>query len=370
MIEAKIASFTATCFKLMPDVRSSRVVGRTIRVRSGPAVLVLASFISGAALLSHTYASAPPFREKKHSARQTALSPSAAKGAKQESVSHSSQAESKVKVVMLGTGTPLADPDRWGPSVAIVVNDASYIVDCGPGVVRRAAAAARMGIAALRPANLRKLFITHLHSDHTLGYPDIILSPAVLHRDVPLEVYGPPGVKAMTDHILEAYEEDIRLRIDGLERGNPAGYKVNVHEVGPGSVYKDENVNVSAFPVKHGSWKYALGYKFQTPSRTIVISGDTSPAGSVAQACDGCDILIHEVYCKAGFDKLGGPAKDYHSHFHTSTVELAGIAEEARPGLLVLYHELFFGCSQEDIVKEVSGAYKGKVVSAHDLDVF
>ena len=278
--------------------------------------------------------------------------------------------DSMAKVVILGTGTPIADPARSGPSVAIVVNGTSYIVDCGAGVVRRASAAARAGIPALRPGNLRTLFVTHLHSDHTLGYPDIILTPAVLHRDAPLEVYGPPGIKAMTDHILEAYQEDINLRINGLEHGNPAGYKVNVHEIRAGIAYKDKNVTVTAFPVKHGSWQYAFGYRFETAHRTIVISGDTSPADSVAEACNGCDVLFHEVYCKAGFDKLPPIDQEYHSHFHTSTVELARVADKAKPGLLVLYHQLFFGCSEDDLLKEVTSGYKGRVASAHDLEVF
>ena len=95
--------------------------------------------------------------------------------------------------MLLGTGTPNAEPDRSGPSVAIVVGDTPYIVDCGPGVVRRATAAQAAGIEALEPKKLTRLFLTHLHSDHTAGYPDLVLTPWVLEREQPLEVYGPPG---------------------------------------------------------------------------------------------------------------------------------------------------------------------------------
>src|SRR6478735_5082645 len=128
--------------------------------------------------------------------------------------------KSKTKLVLLGTGTPFADPERSGPSVAIVVNNTSYVIDCGPGVVRRASAAVTKGIKGLEAAQLRKLFITHLHSDHTTGYADFIFTPAVLDRNVPLEVYGPKGLQAMTTHILQAYQEDMEIRIDGLEKGN------------------------------------------------------------------------------------------------------------------------------------------------------
>ncbi|MBI3834339.1 MAG: MBL fold metallo-hydrolase [Planctomycetes bacterium] len=124
----------------------------------------------------------------------------------------------RTRVVLLGTGTPNADPEHSGPAVAIVVDDTAYLVDCGPGVVRRAAAAYEKGIAALEPSKLRLLYVSHLHSDHTVGLPDLLLTPWVLGRDAPLVVYGPVGIKNMTDHIEQAYEEDIHMRIDGLER--------------------------------------------------------------------------------------------------------------------------------------------------------
>lgn len=137
-------------------------------------------------------------------------------------------------LVMLGTGTPNADPDRSGPAVAVVRAGRSYLIDAGPGVVRRAAAAAALHAdSALQPRNLRTLFLTHLHSDHTVGLPDLILSAWTLERDVPLEVYGPPGTQAMVDHLLAAYAADIRNRIDGLEPANPTGYQVRVHEIAP-----------------------------------------------------------------------------------------------------------------------------------------
>src|SRR5215467_4792480 len=163
------------------------------------------------------------------------------------------------RVVLLGTGTPIADPRRSGPALAIVINGSSYLVDAGPGVVRRAnAAAIQDSIPALRAANLQRVFITHLHSDHTLGLPDLMLTPAVLHRQGPLTVYGPPGTRAMVANLLRAYREDIDLRIHGLERGDSAAYRIIVHEIAPGVVYRDSNVTVRAFRVPHGSWKYAF----------------------------------------------------------------------------------------------------------------
>jgi hypothetical protein len=177
---------------------------------------------------------------------------------------NTSFAQTRTQVVVLGTGTPVADPDRSGPAVALVVNDRAYLVDCGPGVVRRAAAAERNGIKALHVQNITTVFFTHLHSDHTLGYPDLILSPWVLGRTEPLAAYGPKGLQDMTDNIEKAWRKDIDVRRNGLEHANATGYKVNVHEISPGVVFQDANVKVTAFLVKHGSCDTAFGYRFDT----------------------------------------------------------------------------------------------------------
>jgi ribonuclease BN (tRNA processing enzyme) len=274
------------------------------------------------------------------------------------------------QLVLLGTVTPNADPDRFGPAVAVVVDDTPYLVDFGPGVVRRAAAAHRNGVAGLEVAKLRTAFLTHLHSDHTTGYPDLIFTPWVLERDVPLKVFGPSGLLEMTQHIQSAYRQDTELRLNGLEPINTEGWKVEVTEIEPGVVYQDKRVRVTAFPVRHGSWRQAFGYRFETADKTIVISGDAAPSESVVEACQGCDIMVHEVYSTAGFARREPVWQQYHSRFHTSSRELAEIATRARPGLLVLYHQLYWGTSDADLLAEVKQYYDGKVVSGADLDVF
>jgi ribonuclease BN (tRNA processing enzyme) len=273
-------------------------------------------------------------------------------------------------LVLLGTGTPNAEPDRSGAAVAVVVDGTPYLVDAGPGIVRRATAARDKGIGGLRPSNLGHVFITHLHSDHTLGLPDLIFTPWVLGRNRPLELYGPPGAANMVTHLLAAYDADVRVRLEGLEPANPDGYKVNVHEIVPGLVYEDANVRVTAFPVTHGSWDYAFGYRFETADRVIVISGDAVPSESVVEQCGGCDILVHEVYSQAGFERRDPVWQRYHANSHTSTVQLAALAARARPALLVLYHQLYWGVSDEELLAEIKIGYDGAVVSGRDLDVF
>jgi len=253
--------------------------------------------------------------------------------------------------------------------VAIVVDGSPYLVDFGPGVVRRAAAAVEAGIAGLAVERLNRAFLTHLHSDHTVGYPDLILTPWVLERAEPLCVYGPPGLAEMTDHIQAAYQQDIRERIEGLEPANERGYQTITHEIEPGRIYQDKNVAVDAFPVQHGSWT-AFGYRFQTPDRTIVISGDTAPTRAVVEQSRGCDILLHEVYPVARFESLPQEWQRYHASVHTSTHELAQIAAEAQPGLLVLYHQLYWGASDLELLDEIAEYYAGPVLSGRDLGVY
>jgi ribonuclease BN (tRNA processing enzyme) len=274
-------------------------------------------------------------------------------------------------VVMLGTGTPNADPDRSGPSLAIVRGQQAYLVDAGPGVVRRAAAAAGKGVTALDAKRLRIVFLTHLHSDHTIGLPDLILTPWVLERTEPLEVYGPPGTRDMVKHLLAAYKADIRNRLDGLEPANATGYKVNVHEVKDGFVYRDSGIVIRAFEVPHGDWVHAFGYRFETADRSIVVSGDTRSSDAVVRACNGCDVLLHEVYSAERFVTRPPEWQAYHARAHTSTKELAALATRARPKLLVLYHQLYWGTADEPLVNEVRTAgYSGRVVSAQDLGVY
>ncbi|MEZ4771240.1 MAG: MBL fold metallo-hydrolase [Caldilineales bacterium] len=272
-------------------------------------------------------------------------------------------------VVLLGTGTPNADSARSGPAVALVVNDRAYLVDFGPGVVRRAAAAAERGIDALAPERIEVAFLTHLHSDHTAGFPDLILTPWVLGRSVPLKVYGPRGLHGMTRHLIAAYEADIRERIDGLERANETGWQVEAHEIAAGTVYIDDLVRVEALPANHGSWP-AFSYRFTTADRTIVVSGDTAPHDRMLANYTGCDVLVHEVYSTAGFARRPAQWQRYHSAVHTSTLDLARIAAAVHPGLLVLYHQLFWGETPDGLLAEIATLYDGPVVSANDLDVF
>jgi ribonuclease BN (tRNA processing enzyme) len=288
------------------------------------------------------------------------------------------QARTTTQIVMLGTGAPGPDPVRSGPATAIVVNGTPYLIDFGPGVVRRAAAAYQKGVVAFGAGvnNLQTVFLTHLHADHTAGYPDLILTPWIMGRKAPLEVYGPKGIKAMTKHVLKAWELDIANRVDGMERGASSGCRVNAHEIDAGPIYTDANIRVTAFPVNHGEMDNAFGFRFETADRTIVISGDTAPTAAIVENCNGCDVLIHEAYSQQTYGRVSRKWQAYRRKYHTSSKELAELAKQVNPGLLVLYHRANPGGgiavpNPEDVLlDEIRQLYKGTVVTGHDLDVF
>jgi ribonuclease Z len=273
------------------------------------------------------------------------------------------------RVVLLGTGNPGLDPERSGPATAIVVNGRAYLVDFGPGVVRRAAAAFRTkGVEALDPVKVTVAFVTHLHSDHTVGYPDLIFSPWTVGRRVPLEVYGPRGLKGMTDHILAAYKVDIETRTNpsGNQREFPQGHRVNAHEIEAGVVYKDANVTVTAFRTQHAMESF--GYRFETADRSIVISGDTNPTQATIDACRGCDVLIHEAHTPAWLATRPAMFQQFSERFHTTTPQLAELAKAAKPRLLILYH--YNGVSYEELVSDMLSRYPAAFVIGRDLDVY
>lgn len=270
-------------------------------------------------------------------------------------------------LVMLGTGMPRPDPACSGPATAIVHDGRAFLFDAGAGVMRRMAAA---GLSYRGP---EAAFLTHLHSDHTLGLPDLILTTWVMGRRGKLALYGPAGLKKMVRNILAAWKEDIQVRIEGLERQTRTGYKVDAREIDTGVVYDKDGVKVTAIPVQHGCWKQAFGFRIDTPDRSIVISGDTRPTQAIVEAARGVDVLVHEVYPQSQAMpeiRIGGEVwPSYMREFHTSDLELGVVAALAQPKLLVLHHIVRRAEDDAGLLAAIrAGGYKGPVVVARDLD--
>lgn len=275
---------------------------------------------------------------------------------------------SGTQVVLLGTGMPRPDPAASGPATAVTVGEKVFLFDAGAGVMRR------INGAGLPINGVTALFVTHLHSDHTLGYPDLIFTSWVMGRKTPLQAYGPPGLQRMTDHLLAAYSEDIAIRVDGLERGVPDGFKVDVHEIAPGVVFDRDGVRVTAIRVPHGSWKAAYGFRIDTPDRSVVISGDTAYSEELIAQARGCDVLIHEIYPESKAQPEKRPGGEfwplYLRAFHTSDFDVGRVAAQVQPKLLILHHVVSrLGATDDEMIAAIRrGGYAGPVVFGRDLE--
>jgi ribonuclease Z len=288
------------------------------------------------------------------------------------------------KVLMLGTGNPLPYPHRHGPSIAVVVNEVPYIFDVGAGIWHGMGrempqfGGNRIAGITLRRNRATRAFITHLHSDHTLGLPALILAPWALGRTEPVHVYGPEGTNELVDGILMAWRRDIDYRVYSPTEKNDTGWRAIAHEIkAEGLIYEDANVRVLAFKARHGLWPFPLAYRIETPDRVVAISGDTTLCPGVRKAAEGADLLFHEVVSVQALrnDIWPGqqtiPVPDQMKIMHTTTEELAQLAAEVRPGMLITYHEQNFTGNPDAIEEELRRfGYDGRFASARDGDIF
>ena len=285
----------------------------------------------------------------------------------------SSTSYGDTKLIILGSGTPNPDPQRYGSGYAIVVNESAYIVDFGPGIVRRISAMSPTWGGEFPSMELKKIniaFLTHIHSDHSGALADLILTPWIMGRDEPLKLYGPPGLDAMSKNITEAYIDDINYRLYGSQPANKLGYTTLVNEISEdGVVYKDENVKVMAFKNAHGDFKNSFGFLFITKDKKILLSGDTAVSENLKKYGKDLDILVHEVFSSETFINKTKDWQIYHQAHHTSSIDLGIIANELKPKKLVLSHILFWGASDESLLSDVKKNFNGKTIIAKDLMV-
>jgi len=270
------------------------------------------------------------------------------------------------KVVLLGTGTPALTPGRYQSATAIIVNGQPYIVDCGSGCMERIVEAKANGIQELTFEKLDKLFITHFHPDHTVGLPGFLIGPWIRGRKK-IDIFGPIGTKEMIEGILTTFKKGINehlyhgpKKLDNL--------RVTTKDFNEGIIYKDKLVEVEAIKVIHGTLD-AYGFKFNTPDKTIILSGDTRPVAELYQKAANCDILIHEVYCEAEIQQFPQRFRNYFKEVHTSGTELGKIAQQVNPGLLVLTHQILYHRPKEELIAEIRANYKGELIFGNDLDL-
>ena len=295
--------------------------------------------------------------------------------------------DAKTKLVVLGTGMPLPNPYRSGPAYALIVNGFPYIIDAGEGIWRSISRAALVNgdefTLGLAPHKLKYVFITHLHEDHTVGIPSLLLNPFKLNIPTSKEIYGPQGIADMVEHIVAAWKIDIAAELsDGYD---PEGARATGHEIDfaeSGLVYSDENVKVEAFRTIHGPLEDTFAYRFTSDDRVVTFAGDGGPFHeNIVHAAMNADILVAEVVTERniGFAPWGGETIEEKKReifrYHFSPAVLARIANEAKVKTIVLSHEQNYnsgkGYDPLGLVKEVQAAgYEGAIYSAMDADVY
>lgn len=270
-------------------------------------------------------------------------------------------APSAMQVILLGTGYPRPDPNRAGPSTAVLVGKKVFIVDAGRGVMMRLAA------TEIPLASIHTVFLTHLHSDHTAGLPDLFNTTWVLRRGVPFELYGPQGTAEAAKALLEFFAADIHIRRDLQEMLPATGATIHTHIVREGVVYQDDDVKITAFAEDHRPVELAFGYRFDSHGKSVVISGDTRPNDNLIRAAKGVDVLVLEAYLPEHFDRADSPEVAARlKHYHTSAEEAGQVAEKAGVKLLVLTH-LVPGDADQTFLERASKYFHGSIVVGRDL---
>jgi ribonuclease Z len=258
-----------------------------------------------------------------------------------------------MRITMLGTGTPFPNAERFGSAIFVEVAGKRLLFDCGRGAV------IRLAQAGVSPSEIDGLFLTHLHSDHVVGIPDLWLSGWFLGRDRPLRVRGPKGTRSMSEHLTKAFAFDIAIRTS-TEGLSSAGAKIDARDIEQGDVYDGGSVRVSAFLVDHGSVKPAFGYRVDYEGHSVVISGDTRFSQNLIKFAEHADCLIHVAWSPNSKNPTPSSLRSL-----ASAEDAGRVFATVRPKLGIIYHYK----DEEGLWVAVHKEYKGPFVVAKDLMV-
>jgi ribonuclease Z len=271
--------------------------------------------------------------------------------------------DAAMELILLGTGYPYPSADRAGPSCAVVVGGKAFIVDAGRGTVMRLAA------TGISWDSIQSVFITHLHSDHIDGLPDLFHSTWQFGNGGPFNLYGPEGIRQVADGILQFYGPDIHIRRDLTEKLPAAGARINTHVIEEGVVFEmPDTVRITAFAVNHHPVEPAFGFRFDAGTESIVITGDTRPNPNLDRYAKDADILVHEAYVNGNRSSLEDGQRPWTIYdYHSSAAEAGEAAEKAGVKVLVLTHLIPGNAPERYFLQEAKKTFRGKVIVGRDL---
>jgi ribonuclease Z len=268
------------------------------------------------------------------------------------------------RVTLLGTGNPTPSLTRFGPSILIQAGDETLLFDAGRG------AAQRLYQLNVPFQKINAVFLTHLHSDHIVGLPDLWLTGWVIGRTTsPLKLIGPGGTTEMAGYLEKAFAFDVRIRTE--EGGQAAaGGTISARDIVQGLVYEEHGVKVTAFDVDHGMVKPALGYRIEYRGHAVVLSGDTRFSENVIKFSQGADLLVHEVALAPA--DINPSTRGYRAFAHHTTPEQAAeVYSRVKPKLAVYSHIVsLWGLKDEEITLRTRGLYSGPFEVGEDLMSF
>ena len=275
-----------------------------------------------------------------------------------------SDPEDIFRVTLLGTGAPPPSLERFGPSTLVEVGREKFIFDAGRGAMQRLH---QLGIPF---SEITGLFLTHHHSDHVVGFPDLWLTGWIGrpwgNRRMPLRVWGPVGTKEMMEQLPRAFHVDIRVR----SKSYPIeGVKLIAQEIGEGSVVEKDDIRVTAFKVDHGGEELpAFGYRIDYRGRVAVLSGDTTFNTNLIEHARGADLLVHEVTAVAGKAAENEQQLKRINSNHTTPEQTGQIFARVKPKLAVYNHLLLFGSATvDDLIPATRQNYAGPLIVGEDL---
>jgi len=256
--------------------------------------------------------------------------------------------------------------NRFGPSTLVEAGEQKFLFDAGRGALQR------LTELAVRWQDVQGVFLTHLHSDHVVGFPDLWLTGWLIvpGRTVPLQVWGPRGTTAMMSHLKQAYEYDVRIRIQN-DGASPEGVALLVKDISEGVVYEKGGVKVTAFEVDHAPVQPAFGYRIDYAGHSVVLSGDTRVSENLVRHAQGVDVLVHEVFAPATLQRAGVPpgrAKNIVD-YHTTPEQAGEVFTRVKPKLAVYSHICMPTATEQDLLPATRKTYSGPLQLGEDLMV-